>query len=144
MISYDRGIASLCAAVRNQNSDSPGGWLRDSSERPVAMGHQARRKQRNRYDLALKSSFVPPGSRTGLIARPHMYWLVLRESLTGGATHCRAFGPSDNRANSYRSAQVHYRNNETSQLSAPKIIKKTRRRNKNTRSRVRAHGRQVR
>src|SRR4030095_3395899 len=47
-------------------------WLRHSSGlmwrwviRPVANKH-------DRKDLALKSSFVPPGGRTGLIARPHM------------------------------------------------------------------------
>ena len=30
---------------------------------------------------------------------------------TGGATHCRAFGPGDERADSYRSAQTRYYHN---------------------------------
>jgi len=45
-------------------------WLRHFPKPYVAMGHQTRRKQRDREALALKGSFVSLGGRTGLIARP--------------------------------------------------------------------------
>jgi hypothetical protein len=88
-----RAEGPAVSSPARQNSDSPGGCLRDSSERPVATVHQARRKQHNRDDSASKSSFVPPASRTGLIARPHRYWQVLRQSLRAGPTLCRRFRP---------------------------------------------------
>src|SRR4029453_3835273 len=42
-------------------------------------GRQTCRLERDRGDLALKSSFVPLGGRTGLIAHPRMYRVVLRQ-----------------------------------------------------------------